>query len=132
MLIALKLAGDKNYRNALDFVTWKHPDLDDYLLSNSRVDWLFHCYSKNFSKKCLDLGSGWGTLSFQLAKFFEDAISVERVLPRLVFQATRARQDRITNTSFIASDILNLPLRENQFDLIVANGVLEWAAIQER
>ena len=128
MLQVLEIEEKKGYREALDFVVCNHPKLARFLLSDTRIDWLLSCYAQDHQTRCLDLGSGWGSLSFPLTKFYEEIVSLERVPERLKFQATRAKQDRAGNIRFVEADMVSLPFAENQFDLVVASGVLEWAA----
>jgi len=128
MLKTLEIEEKTGYREALDFVVCNHPKLARFLLSDTRIDWLLSCYAQDYQARCLDLGSGWGSLSFLLTKFYQETVSLERVPERLKFQATRAKQDRVGNIRFVDADMLSLPFAENQFDLVVANGVLEWAA----
>lgn len=115
------------YRSTLASLLYKHPELSNYLLSDVRIDWVFHCLTETGRDCCLDLGSGWGSISFPLAEFFREIVSLERVSPRLKFQQIRAKNERNQAIRFVDSDMLVLPFRDNQFDLIVANGELEWA-----
>ena len=129
MAKVLDIARTIGYKAALDFVVDNYPHLATYLLSEVRIDWLFHCYDEGHTNCCLDLGSGWGGLSFPLAKLFEEVVSLERVPARLEFQKIRAAEDDARSVRLIAGDVASLPLRENYFDLVVANGVLEWVPL---
>ena len=124
----LQTARRKGYKFALDLVARTHPDLATYVASELRIDWLFHCYSKSTRNLCLDLCSGWGGICFPLTKFFDEIVSLDLPSSKMNFQQTRAKEDGIKNIHLIRAGILSLPFASNHFDLIVANGVLQWAA----
>jgi len=128
MLHVLEIAEKDGYQIAMTFLEDKYPDLANYVLSESRIDWLFHCYDQSNRKRCLDLGSGWGSISFLLTRFFEETISLERIESRCKFQNIRAKQEQTQGLRLVVADLWSLPFRDNEFDLIVLNGVLEWAA----
>ncbi len=123
----LEVANNRGYKAALHFLIHKCPSLTSYILSDLRIDWLFHCYNETRRHRCLDLGSGWGSLCFPLAEFFDETISLDLPSRRLDFQQIRAKQDSLTGMSMVSADMLFLPFSDNDFDLTVANGVLEWA-----
>ena len=75
--------------------------------------------------KVLELGCGTGQLTNYLG------IGKNRTIVGLdlSYNSLRIAEDfrtkaSINNTKFIRADILDLPFKENQFDLVVANGVL--------
>lgn len=115
------------FKAALMNVALEHPELAHYLLSYTRVDWLFHCLSSTSTGACLDIGSGWGSLAFPLAKFYKEVWSLEAVWPRIEFQKLVKEQQGAANVNFVRASMLNLPFPDNYFDLVVANGALEWA-----
>lgn len=127
----INLAQEKGYKAALKDVCLRYPDLEYYLLSNARIDWLFHCLSTKSSmrKTCLDLGSGWGSLTFPLAEFYKEVWSLEAVWERIKFQKIRNDQEGRTNVRFARADMSNLPFSDNYFDLVVSSGVLEWVGL---
>ena len=122
---ALRTAEKDGYETALEELVSKFP-LRDYLLNGTRIDWLMHCLDFSKLNSCLDVGSGWGTLTFQLARWFNDVWSLEPVWERIKFQAIRAAQSSIS-VKPIRARAPPLPFGSEQFDLVVANGVLEWA-----
>jgi SAM-dependent methyltransferase len=66
-----------------------------------------------------------------LAKYYDDVWSLEAVKERIEFQKIRQEQDGINNINFVRADLLHLPFPNNYFDLVVANGVLEWAGLSD-
>jgi len=125
----VKSAKKTGWRNALDaslkykgFYTYK------WMGDDSRVDWSY-LIPLNSSSVVLDAGSGWGTLSVPLAERVKEVVCLDININRLNFLTIRAEQDGIKNITAINSDILNVPLRENQFDLVFLNGVFEWVGL---
>jgi len=116
------------YLNALLEITSVRNDLAYYLLSQSRIDWFFHCLAKNNSRptRLLDVGSGWGTLSFLLAEYFDEVWSVEPVYERAVFQAIKREQTKAEKVRIVRCWAHKLPFPNDFFDLVIANGLLEW------
>jgi ubiquinone/menaquinone biosynthesis C-methylase UbiE len=123
------LARRKGFKTALEQVAFQYPDLEDYLLSYGRIDWLFHCLNLQRNDSCLDLGSGWGSLTFALARHFKEVWSLEPVRQRIEFQKIRRDQEGTSNVNLARALMSDLPFSNGYFDLIVANGVLEWVGI---
>ncbi len=122
---------DLGWRQALtDIVQPNYPGLPEYITAKGRADWLYFSKIDNDSQ-VLDLGSGWGSLSCILAEHSRQVTSVESVIERAEFQAIRCSQENLTNISVIHADVHRLPLQEEQFDLIVLNGLLEWIPISK-
>jgi SAM-dependent methyltransferase len=107
------------------------PRLIKYITQPSRLGWLFHCYDEEHTDACLDVGSGWGVLSFGLSRFYKTVYSLDRVYERLRFQSIRARQDGTRNIRFLRSDFLKLPIPDQSLDLVALNGVLEWVGMSD-
>ena len=117
------------WKRAVGELIEKYPKMEEYLLNHTRLDWLFHCLPLAGNSACLDIGSGWGNLSFDLAKYYKNVYSLEEVRERVEFQALRKRQDRLKNLHIIRGDFLELPFDDSSFDLVVVSGVLEWVGI---
>lgn len=107
------------------------PGLVKYILHPSRLGWLFHCYDETNHQTCLDVGSGWGSLSLGLSRFYDEVYSVERVYERLRFQSVRAKIDEIQNVHFLRGSLLNLPIADHSIDLVVVSGVMEWIGLSK-
>jgi ubiquinone/menaquinone biosynthesis C-methylase UbiE len=127
----LSIAAQSDWRTAFHDMVSEHPQFYDYLLNPTRIDWLFHCLDATKTERCLDIGSGWGSLTFELAAYFDTVWSLEAVEERIQLQRIRAGQDRIKNVRFARANWLSLPFPDDYFDLVVANGVLEWVGISE-
>lgn len=76
----------------------------------------------------LDVGAGWGPIACALADRHR-VVALEAVAERARFIALRKRQDRLENLTVMQCPIRDAPLQPGQFDAIIANGVLEWAAL---
>lgn len=111
-----------------ELVNNNYPVLYKYIINENRADFIY-VTELDEESVVLDLGSGWGAISCQLAKHFNKIFSIESVTERIEFQKIRASQENLNNIIPIQASFLELPLKENSFDLIVMNGVLEWIGI---
>lgn len=113
-------------------VAGKNPrDMAGYLLDPVRIAGLFHFYSPQRNEVCVDLGSGWGPISFGLSKFYKTVYSMDGVYERLRFQAIRAEQEGIENVKILKGSLLKLPLPDNFADTVIVNGLLEWIGLSD-
>ncbi len=74
----------------------------------------------------LDIGSGYGAITHSLACSLSEVYSVEAIPERIEFTQTRLQQEGLKNVHLIQASAIKLPFFEESFDLVVANGVLEW------
>lgn len=117
----------RGYDYGLQEFISKNPELRDYMLDESRADWLYHCSGVGRGK-CLDIGSGLGNISEILSRNFEQVYSLEAVRERIEFQKRRYKKSNRKNIILIRANAIQLPFPENFFDLVICNGVLEWIA----
>ena len=130
--LALVTADAKGIEEALAEIVNEHPELGIYILSWARADWIFHWLSSSrHLDLCVDLGSGWGTLALSLREYFKDVISVDVVSQRLALQSLRFEHESIDNVHLLRASALNAPVRPHSADLVVANGLLEWIALEK-
>ncbi len=122
----LACAGLQGWKTAVKEISSKHPGFAEYIMSDARVDWLFHGVDFSKTSSCLDIGSGWGTIAFTLSAYFSEVWSLETVEKRIQFQKIRRQQENIQNLKLLRCGWLHLPFPDNYFDMIVSNGVLEW------
>jgi ubiquinone/menaquinone biosynthesis C-methylase UbiE len=80
----------------------------------------------NEDATALDIGSGYGAITHALARAAKEVYSVEAIPERVEFTSIRLQQVGLTNVRLIQGSATELPLRENVFDFVVVNGVLEW------
>lgn len=119
------------YQAGADFAASCCPGLRDYLLAQYRIDWLFHCISVSNTESCLDIGSGWGTLSRSLTHFYRKVWSLEIVRERLAFQAAFKKYENLEGLELLRASAINLPFPDGSFDLVVANGIIQWIGLAD-
>jgi len=94
--------------------------------SQSRASWLPLLGLNKEGLVALDIGSGYGAITQALAHAVSDVYSVEAITERLEFTGVRLRQEGLLNVNLVQGSATKLPFRDNAFDLVVVNGVLEW------
>lgn len=131
--------GEISRQKAMDFLAharaagWKQATETDiheahlrhYYLDLQRASWLA-LLGLDHTAVALDIGSGYGAITHSLALSVEKVCSIEAIPERIEFTQERLHQERITNVSLFQASATSLPFFENSFDLVVANGVLEW------
>lgn len=80
--------------------------------------------------RVLDVGAGWGGIATAMARRYQ-VVALEGVAERARFIALRAQQEKLERLTVIQGDLHRVPLGLHQFDLIIANGVLEWVALHD-
>lgn len=121
------LAGTLHWRDALARV-YKDtkPMRYERIVYDKGADWMA-LLPLDTTARVLDAGCGWGTITFQLAKSCAEVHAIDASVNAVRFVQLRARQDSVKNVYPVRGDILHLPFADNSFDLVVLNGVLEWA-----
>ncbi|HET7099512.1 MAG TPA: class I SAM-dependent methyltransferase, partial [Terriglobia bacterium] len=99
--------------------------LRQYYLDLQRASWLA-LLGLDRTATALDVGCGYGAITHSLALSLGKVCSIEAITERVEFTQERLRQEGITNVSLFQASATSLPFFENSFDLIVANGILEW------
>ena len=126
MIHCIKIAEKCGWRSALfNFLRKKHPWVYKYATDPSRADWRFLLPTAKRSV-VLDVGCGWGNVSFSLAQESDIVIAMDITFEKVKFLDIRRKQEKITNIYPVCADVLDFPFPENYFDTIIMNGVLEW------
>jgi ubiquinone/menaquinone biosynthesis C-methylase UbiE len=128
---AIEVAGREGYEAAARFAATYSPGLRQYLMSECRIDWLFHAIALDRGAACLDIGSGWGTLSRALTPFFREVWSLEIVKERLAFQRAFIQAEKITGLKLVRGSAIRLPFPDRSFDLVIANGIIQWVGLAD-
>lgn len=76
--------------------------------------------------RVLDVGSGWGQISIPLSRICE-VHALDQTVPRLRILREIARQEQAP-LHYHCGDIRTYPFRDQSFDCIILNGVLEYLA----
>lgn len=78
-------------------------------------------------KSVLDLGCGYGGISMVLKESALKVCSLDMDIARLFRLEGRLSKSGVRGVFAVCSDVSELPFAGNSFDLVILNGVLEWA-----
>jgi SAM-dependent methyltransferase len=110
---------------AFDMFYETYPWLYKTITDSNRSDFLFLLDIKK-DDLALDLGSGWGQISIPLSKFC-NVVSLEGNLKKIQIIKDIANQENRNNIQYVAANIIDPIFENEQFNLIILNGVLELA-----
>lgn len=84
-------------------------------------------YIKNDHRKILEIGSGTGRFCIALAKKFpdKDIIGIDYTDEAINLSKEGVKHRKLTNVQFYKNDLFNLPYKDNSFDFVFENGVIE-------
>jgi ubiquinone/menaquinone biosynthesis C-methylase UbiE/thiamine kinase-like enzyme len=85
----------------------------------------------NKESRILDAGAMWGGQTIPVAQNCSEIYAVDKTIETLTFLKIRAGQMGFDNIHIVASDIHELPFKNDYFDLVILNGVLEWVAVDQ-
>lgn len=126
----LATARQSGWREALNrHLQGEEAGLIHYVQHPARADWRVLVPMDRERTVSLDVGAGWGAVSFGLAPHVLRHYAVERVAERIDFIALRKQQDGVQNLVPIRGDLHAVPLQRGSLDVIAVNGVLEWAGL---
>jgi SAM-dependent methyltransferase len=75
---------------------------------------------------CLDVGSGLGAHTFNLAPYVKMVHSFDLSKKRVRFCEYRKKFESVQNVRIFHSDTTHLPFEAETFDNIIMNGIVEW------
>ena len=75
--------------------------------------------------RAVDLGCGWGTISFALAESAESVVGIDFAEGSLRFCESRPGRERFSNLSFRRADARRTDLPPGEWDLVVAADLVE-------
>lgn len=102
----------------------------DYADQFSRADFHFFIPADR-EAVVLDVGSGYGNVTIPLARYYQRVVAVDASRELLEFSRLRSQAEGVNNIDHVHVEPLyhcNLPFKQKSFDVIVLNGVWEWAA----
>lgn len=106
-------------------LVWDRPQKQDaasYAMDKTRATALFQT-PLDPDRRVLDLGCGWGTLGRSISGFTKQVVAMDLTYPSLVLSARLARPGMI---HVHGGDGPYLPFKDETFDTVILNGVLEW------
>ena len=126
----LALAERDGWKTALDSYAKSRRAFVLDLLMDSRREKVVEPLAELGCSSVLDLGCGYGGLSMQLARKFENVVSLDGSKQRVSFLNLVRQQEGLDNVTPVCHDgILNLPFQADRFDAIVLVGVFEYLPI---
>ena len=111
---------------AFDMYYETYPWLYKIITDSNRSDFLFLLDIKK-DGLALDLGAGWGQISVPLSRFC-DVVALEGNLEKIQLIKEIAKQENRNNIQYVAANISDDLFENEQFDLVILNGVLEWVS----
>ena len=127
----LEYARTKGWQEALEVILGKErPSYCEYIMDSSRSYWnLLMPLAKEST--VLDIGCGWGSLSFPLSKQYKTLFALDSTKEKVQLINLRCQQSGTKNIIPVCADALKLPFADDYFDLIVVYGVLEWMGLAD-
>lgn len=116
------------WRNTVKKYFSDNPFLFKIITDETRADWQY-LLPLNSESIALDIGAGWGTISIPLARNIKHVVALDGTVDRLEFLSIRANQEDLENITIVHADIFQHPFKNEQFDVVSFNGVLEWVAV---
>lgn len=118
-------ARESGWRAAAETTLAPRPELIDYILNERRANALGLV---PFARRgrLLDIGAGWGAITTAASRLFDEVYSIEAVRLRAQFTRLRLDGEGRPNVALAQASLFALPFRENFFDVILLNGILEW------
>ncbi len=128
MLELLENCKPMPWRQALERTVHTSPcplTLLEHAASPGRAGW-WPLLNMQPSWRVLELGCEWGAITFSLAPIVTSVVACDLNMERLRFLKVRALEDGVSNVRlFCAGDTPWLPFADQQFDLVILNGILE-------
>lgn len=126
-----QLARKVGWKEALkEKVAKTYPNIYDYMTDDARADFRFVLPLLPHSK-VLDVGAGFGTISFGLQPHCGWVTAVELIAERAKFIEIRREQEQLDNMEVAIASGLSLPFAPETFDFIIVNGYLEWVGLAD-
>lgn len=123
--LAERISSGEDWRSVVCEFTEHNHWLRKVVLSSVRP-LLLDVLNLNDVDYALDLGAGWGQLTRPLADRVKQVVSVETTKKRMDVIHAICEQERRDNVHCLLADALDLPLRNEVFDLVLLCGVFEW------
>ncbi len=97
----------------------------EYMTDNTRGNVAYVLSPKKYDK-VLDLGCGYGKVSFELARIFKQVYSLDITIDKLFLINELTKKLKTENIYPLRANAMELPFKKDSFDAITIIGVLEW------
>lgn len=104
---------------------------DEFNIISTRNNYVVSVADENKINFSLDVGCGTGDLVCQLAKNGVSALGVDFSKEMIDIASENARNLNLEKAKFECSSIFDLELENNKYDLISANGFIEYISFEE-
>ncbi len=131
MALLIKEAAEKGWQPAFQELLkllpeHKKAEISQYAMDGTRAAWKYLLDLKP-GGKALDFGCGWSNISVCLSRSFGEVYGMDLTWERLKFLSMKAKAlGRKNIKTILGGDTPHFPFKDNFFDLVVLNGVLEW------
>lgn len=122
-------AEKEGYDSALRKII-KDEEIRNHMTDETRVDPLFFLPVTSESV-VLDVGCKWGGLTIPFSDYCKQIVGIDTTYETIKFLEVRKRQLKNENISLAVASALSLPFKENSFDVVLLNGVLEWIGYED-
>jgi SAM-dependent methyltransferase len=125
MIQTNELAQKAGWRKAIsEKIKGPYPDLYDDMTDETRADFRF-ILPLQAQSKVLEVGAGFGTVSFGLQPHCGWVTAVESGADQAQFIEIRRAEEGLENMEVAIANALELPFAPETFDFIIVNGYLE-------
>lgn len=114
-----------------DFRGWlkgENPRVHKYLFANTRRNLPYVLDLSRFSR-ALDVGCGYGAVSFGLARVFKEVYALDITAEKPLLVRELAQEMGLNNIQTLQANAMELPFGDGAFDAVTVVGVLEWAPL---
>ena len=93
---------------------------------NNHLNKIIECLNIKDNMKILDLGTGSGYLAFNIAKKYNNVtiIGLDIVKETLERNKEKAKENNISNISFVSYDGIEFPFDNNTYDMVITRYAL--------
>lgn len=120
----LLLMSQNHYAEAKEYID-KKLKRSDFIFGLARSDFLY-CIDLKKEYVCMDVGCGLGVHTFNLAPHVKEVHSIDLSKKRVEFCEYRKKNEKVKNVYLYHTDVDHLPFKDETFDVILMNGVVEW------
>ena len=121
----LKETDNKNWQEvAYDLFSKSNYWLFDIITNQTRSDFIF-LFDLKKNDLALDMGAGWGQVSIPLSNLCT-VVVLEGNQEKIEINKKISSQENRNNLKYVIANITEKIFEDNQFNLIILNGVLEW------